>query len=400
MGLILTNTYIRRCCSLPIAFLVVTALSGCFTFSYLPETPPEVPVLTKIDPPENPPVQRQPDFTGLLELEKTAVGIYHKLNRGVVNVTTVGLTYTWFFQAYPQSGSGSGAIIDQEGLVLTNYHVVKGATQLAVTLYDGARYLAKIVGADPENDLALISFDPEGRELTTVPLGSSDRLQIGQMVLALGNPFGLERTLTTGIISGLDRPLQNEDGYLLTDLIQTDASINPGNSGGPLLDSSGMMIGINTMILSPSAGSVGVGFAVPVNTAKRVIPNLVEHGRVLRGWIDIVAVPVYPSLAARAALPVDHGMLISQVDTEGNAAAAGLKGGSNSSFITVGGMTVYLGGDIIVSIGGMPVRTIQDYFAALEPTDPGEILEVEILRGESNILVDIVLSERPGRSGW
>ena len=154
------------------------------------------------------------------------------------------------------------------------------------------------------------------------------------------------------------------------------------------------------MILSPSAGSVGVGFAVPVNTAKRVIPDLVEHGRVLRGWIDIVAVPVYPSLAARAALPVDHGMLISQVDTEGNAAAAGLKGGSNSSFITVGGMTVYLGGDIIVSIGGMPVRTIQDYFAALEPTDPGETLEVEILRGESKILVDIVLSERPERSGW
>ena len=239
-------------------FLVVT---GCFSISsFITETPPEQPVLTEIPPPERVP----PDYTNLLEAEKTAVSIYYELNRGVVNITSVSVAYSLFFQAYPQSGSGSGAIIDTDGTVLTNYHVIKGSQQLAVTLYDGSRYLAEIVGVDPENDLALISFDPGGRELVTIPLGVSSNLQVGQLVLALGNPFGLERTLTTGIISGLERPLQNEDSFLLTNLIQTDASINPGNSGGPLLNSAGELIGINTMILSPSAGSVGIGFAGPV----------------------------------------------------------------------------------------------------------------------------------------
>jgi S1-C subfamily serine protease len=394
------RTTIRLTTRSLILLAAATALGGCFSLSYISEPVPEPPRLTKIEPPENPPVQRVPDYTGLLELEKAAVKVYHDLNRGVVNITSVGLTYTWFFQAYPQSGSGSGAIINQDGVVLTNYHVIKGADQLAVTLYDGSRYLAKVVGVDPENDLALISFDPEGRELATVPLGSSERLQVGQMVLALGNPFGLERTLTTGIISGLDRPLQNEDGFLLTNLIQTDASINPGNSGGPLLDSSGRLIGINTMILSPSAGSVGVGFAVPVDTAKRVIPDLEKHGRVIRGWIQITAVPVYPSFAIRAELPIDYGVLISQVKPQGNAARAGLQGGKPDEYITMGGMTVHLGGDIIVGIGRSPVRTIQDFFAALEPTDPGEVVEVEIDRGGERLVIDVTLSDRPDRSGW
>ena len=381
--------------------LLLVAVTGCVVFSsYVTESAPEPPLLTKIPPPDKPPLQPPPDYTDLLEAEKTAVSIYYELNRGVVNITSVSIAYSLFFQPYPQSGSGSGAIIDEDGTVLTNYHVIKGAKQLAVTLYDGSRYLADIIGTDPENDLALISFDPEGRELTVVPLGSSSNLQVGQMVLALGNPFGLERTLTTGVISGINRPLQNDDGYLLPDLIQTDASINPGNSGGPLLSSSGLMIGINTMMLSPSAGSVGIGFAVPVDTAKRVIPDLVEYGRVRRGWIDIKPVPVFPSLAVRAGLPIDYGILVSRTEPGGNAERAGIRGGRPSDFVTFGGLTVYLGGDVIVGIGDAQIRTIQDFYAALEPTNPGDVITVVLLRNESRQTVEVTLSERPARGGW
>lgn len=375
--------------------------TGCFSISsYITENQTEPPRLTEIPPPENPPERIPPDFTDLLEAEKSAVSIYYELNRGVVNITSVSVAYSLFFQAYPQSGSGSGAIIDSDGTVLTNYHVVKGSQQLAVTLYDGSRYLAEIIGVDPENDLALISFDPGGRELITIPLGISSNLQVGQMVLALGNPFGLERTLTTGIISGLERPLQNEDGYLLTNLIQTDASINPGNSGGPLLNSAGELIGINTMILSPSAGSVGIGFAVPVETAKRVIPDLREYGSVKRGWLEIVSVPIFPSLAARADLPVDYGMLVSVTEPGGNAEEAGIRGGETSDYVTFGGITVYLGGDIIVGIDDNEVRTIQDFYAALEPTNPGDVITVTLFREGIKKTVDVTLSERPPRTGW
>ncbi len=318
----------------------------------------------------------------------------------MVNVTSVSVAYSLFFQPYPQSGTGSGAIIDADGTVLTNYHVVKGAEQVAVTLYDGSRYLAEVIGTDPENDLALIGFDPEGRALTTIPFGSSAGLQVGQMVLALGNPFGLERTLTTGIISGLNRPLQNEDGYLLPNLIQTDASINPGNSGGPLINSAGMMIGINTMIVTPSAGSVGIGFAVPVDTAIRVIPDLIEYGRVKRGWIEIVPVPIFPSLAARASLPLDYGILVSRVVAGGNAEKAGIRGGREGNFIAFGGMTVYLGGDVIIGIGDEEIRTIQDFYAALEPTNPGDTVEVVLFRNKAKVTVEVTLAERPTRPGW
>ncbi len=386
------------------AIILVAAaafLTGCIGFSsYVTETPPEPPLLTEIPPPEDFPKQPPPDLSNLLEAEKSAVSIYYELNRGVVNITSVSVAYSFFFQPYPQSGSGSGAIIDTDGTVLTNYHVIRGAEQLAVTLYDGSRYLAKVTGVDPENDLALLSFDPGGRELVIIPFGTSSDLQVGQMVLALGNPFGLERTLTTGVISGVKRPLQNDYGYLLTDLIQTDASINPGNSGGPLLDSSGNMIGINTMILSPSAGSVGIGFAVPVDTAKRVIPDLAEFGRVRRGWIEIVPVPVFPALAARAGLPIDHGVLVSRAIRGGNAEQAGIRGGNPADFVAFGGMTVYLGGDVIVGIGKAEIRTIQDFYAALEPTSPGDAVDVSLLRNGSQRRVEVILTGRPERTGW
>ncbi|HUZ18139.1 MAG TPA: trypsin-like peptidase domain-containing protein, partial [Spirochaetia bacterium] len=221
------------------------------------------------------------------ELEN--IDIYQRLNAGVVNVTTETVGLNWFLEPVPQgSGIGSGSIIDKRGYVLTNNHVVEKAYKVTITLSDGSQYPGKVVGTDPENDLAIVKFDPGSHPLVTVPFGSSTDLKVGQKVLAIGNPFGLNRTLTTGIVSGLGRPIKADNGLVMRDMIQTDASINPGNSGGPLLDSHGVMIGINTIIFTPTGGSVGIGFAIPVETARRIVPELIKYGEVRRGWIDMV----------------------------------------------------------------------------------------------------------------
>ena len=193
---------------------------------------------------------------GLLEDEQNNIEIYDRTNKAVVYITTVTMQYTWFYEAVPQEGTGSGVIIDQQGHVLTNYHVVKGADKISITLADGTEVEGRVTGTDPENDLAVVQFDPHGKALTTIPFGNSSALKVGMKVLAIGNPFGLDRTLTRGVVSGLARPLQTEDGYLIRETIQTDAAINPGNSGGPLLNSHGELIGINSAIKSPS-GRVG-----------------------------------------------------------------------------------------------------------------------------------------------
>ncbi|MFA5852920.1 MAG: trypsin-like peptidase domain-containing protein, partial [Spirochaetales bacterium] len=221
--------------------------------------------------------------------ERENINVYEKYNESVVNITTEVVNVNWFLEPVPQSGgSGSGSIIDSRGYILTNYHVVKGAYKLFVNLADGSQYEASVVGFDSQNDLAIIKFTPPaGAKLLPIPFGTSRGLKVGQKVLAIGNPFGLERTLTQGIVSGLGRPIQKDDTTILQNMIQTDASINPGNSGGPLFNSSGRMIGINTMIYSPSGGSVGIGFAIPVDTAIRIVPELIKDGKVRRGWIEM-----------------------------------------------------------------------------------------------------------------
>jgi len=331
--------------------------------------------------------------------ERAVYEVYRTVNRGVVNVTSVSVAYNWFLQAVPQGGTGSGSILDQQGNVLTNYHVVKGSVRLFVTLYDGSNFDARVIGVDPENDLAVVRFDPAGHELTTVAIGVSQNLVVGQKVIALGNPFGLQRTLTVGVVSSLRRPLQTPEGFLMRDLIQTDAAINPGNSGGPLLNLAGSMIGINTMIVAPAGGNVGIGFAVPIDIARRVVSDILSSGSVRRGWVEFEPVPIFPALAQRAGISVTKGILVSRVTPGGNAEKAGLRGGDPSRYLTTGGRTVYLGGDVILSIERLPVWTVMDLLGALESTRPGETVRMEVLRGEKKITVPVVLAVRPSASG-
>ncbi|MDR1210925.1 MAG: trypsin-like peptidase domain-containing protein, partial [Spirochaetaceae bacterium] len=255
------------------------------------------------------------------EDERENIAVYEQLNEAVVNITTETVAINWFLEPIPQEGgSGSGSIIDLNGYVLTNNHVIENAYKVFINLADGSQYEGQVIGTDPENDLAVLKFDPPaGTELKTVPYGDSANLKVGQKVMAIGNPFALERTLTVGIVSGLGRPIQTSRQNIIRDMIQTDASINPGNSGGPLLDSQGRMIGINTMIYSPSGGSVGIGFAVPVNTAIRVVSELIQFGRVRRGWIDASLVQLFPSLVNYAKLPVNAGLLVSRTSRGGYA---------------------------------------------------------------------------------
>ncbi len=320
--------------------------------------------------------------------------------RSVVNITTVTFEYNWFLEPIPREGTGSGSIIDKQGHILTNYHVVKDAQKLNITLADGEEYKGKVIGVDAENDLAVIKINPRGKSLVTIPFGTSNNIKVGQKVLAIGNPFALERTLTTGIISGLGRPVKTKSGLVIREMIQTDASINPGNSGGPLLNSLGQMIGINAMIFSPSGGSVGIGFAVPIDTAKRVVPDLIKYGKVQRGWIDFTPVQLFPALVRYAKLPVAEGILVSEVEKGSNAAKAGLAGGSSREGVRYGRSIIYLGGDIIIEVDKMPVTSLYDLLGSLEDNKPGETVEVKVLRGRKEKTLYIKLSERPKNFRW
>ena len=333
--------------------------------------------------------------------ERENIRIFELRNEGVVNITAETIAYTWFLEPVPERGTtGSGSIIDSRGYVLTNKHVVEDAVRVYVTLSDGTTLQGEVIGSDAENDLAVIRFDPGDHELTTVPFGESAELRVGQKVLAIGNPFALDRTLTTGIISGLGRSLRNDRDLIIQGMIQTDASINPGNSGGPLLDSRGDMIGINTMIYSQTGGSIGIGFAVPVDTARRVVPDLIELGTVRRGWIEIIPREIIPQIAAIDNVPAYRGLLVSQVDPGGNADQAGIRGGSAERPVRLGRTIIYLGGDIIVEVDGTEVNSVANFYEALEDNLPGDTVSVVYLRNSRRRETTVLLTERPARFQW
>jgi putative serine protease PepD len=321
--------------------------------------------------------------------EQNNIEIYRTLSPGVVNVHSTSYARDFFGFVEPQEGSGSGSIIDQDGNILTNYHVIEGAQKLAVSFGGQKNYAAKVVGGDPDTDLAVIKLIETPKEpLTIVPLGDSDKLEVGQKVLAIGNPFGLDRTLTTGVISGLQRPIRARNGRPIEGAIQTDASINPGNSGGPLLDSHGRMIGINSQILSPSGASAGVGFAVPVNIAKRIVPELVRFGEIRRPMLGINTRDV-EALKNQVELPVSDGVLIYQVVPGGAAANAGLRGLTQTEN---GDVEI---GDIIVGIDNEKVENTDGLYRVLNKHAIGDQVQVQIVRNGRRTLVPVRLTETP-----
>jgi len=326
--------------------------------------------------------------------EAVNIRVYKYESPGVVNITST--TYVQdFFDVYPQKGTGSGSIIDPRGLVLTNYHVVRNSEDLQATLADKSTHPAKVVGVDPEDDLAVIRIVDPPSQLHVIQLASSSNLLVGQKVLAIGNPFGLERTLTTGVISGLGRPLKTDAGTTVENVIQTDAAINPGNSGGPLLNSEGRMVGVNAAIYSPSGGSVGIGFAIPVNIVKHVLPDLINRGRVARPWLGIGSTPLTPRLAHNLGLPVNQGVIVTRLYAGGPAAKAGLRA-ADQVVVKEGRWT--LPADIIVNINGKPIADSNDMSSVLMNIDPNAVVTVQVVRGGSIVPVRVQLQPRPAES--
>jgi len=331
----------------------------------------------------------------ITEDEKNNIVVYEKVADGVVNVTSTAVQQDFFFNAFPTQGSGSGSIIDTKGHILTNYHVVANAQKLEVTLSDGSKWPAKLIGSDPDNDLAVIKIDAPKEKLKVILMGDSKSLRIGQKVLAIGNPFGLQRTLTTGIISSLGRTIRSEAGTLIEDIIQTDAAINPGNSGGPLLNSEGEIVGINSAIISPTGGNVGIGFAIPVNTAKRVLPELISKGYVTYAFIGATIQSLIPEMAKYLKLKIERGAMISEVVTGGPADKAGLKGGNQR--VQVGNMIVLVGGDIVVKADQKEVKTSDELIHYIREKKPGDTILLKVFRKDSFIDMKVTLGERPRR---
>ena len=327
------------------------------------------------------------------ELEN--INVYKTCNEAVVNINTKVTSYDWFWDPYvTDGGSGSGSIIDQRGYILTNVHVISGASKIYVSLADGSQYEATVIGEDIDSDLAVIKIDvPSGTTLKTIPFADSTQLVVGQKVIAIGNPFGMERTMTTGIVSGLGRPIQNSNNRIIRNMIQTDAAINPGNSGGPLLDTSGHMVGINTMIMSSSGSSSGVGFAVPSEIAIRVVSDLIKYGKVQRGVINASIVQLTSRIAQYAGLDISTGMLVSEVDDGSNAAKAGLKGGTKAVYYGSRNTILYLGGDVITKIDGISITSLAEYYSALESKKPGDVVSFVVHRNKKDVTLKITLSE-------
>src|SRR5512146_2011601 len=320
--------------------------------------------------------------------EQVNVNVYKKAVPSVVNIKSRSVSFNFCYGVVPEEGQGSGFILDKDGHILTNYHVVANARQIEVTLYNRKSYRAELVGVDRGHDLAVLQI--HGSDFTPATLGDSRGLQVGQKVFAIGNPFGLSGTMTRGIVSSI-RPVQEPQGNRIDEAIQTDAAINPGNSGGPLLNSKGEVIGINTMILSSVGQSAGIGFAIPINTAKAVLNDVVNTGTVRRPSLGIRGLPIGPELAQEIGLPSDYGVLIVEVVPGGAADHAGLRGGSQRAYL--GNTPIMLGGDVIVAIDGEDIEDMRDISNAMNRHRAGDKATVTIYRGKRKMDVSVVLGE-------
>jgi S1-C subfamily serine protease len=320
--------------------------------------------------------------------EQNNISVYRKNIGSVVNVTSKAVAFDFFNGLVPQEGQGSGFIIDRDGHVLTNYHVIADAQQVEVTLHNRKRYRATIVGSDRSHDLAIIQI--KAPDLAPMVMGDSRNLQVGQKVYAIGNPFGLAGTLTSGIVSSI-RSVQEPGGETIDEAIQTDAAINPGNSGGPLLNSRGEVIGINTMIASNVGQNAGIGFAIPVNTAKAVLNDLLTLGRVRRPALGVLTLPISPDIAGELGLASDYGLLIVKVTPGGAAERAGLRGGSQRAYL--GNTPILVGGDLITAIDGQDVQDQQELSRIMNNHRAGDSVKVTVYRGKQKMEVNVTLGE-------
>jgi len=330
----------------------------------------------------------------LTEEESINVRIYRQASPAVANILTKATEYDFFMDPVPVEGAGSGFVFDPRGYILTNFHVVAGAQSIEVVLGDKTRFPAKFVGADQRNDVALIKIDPKDKQLTSLTLGDSSSLLVGQKVLAIGDPFGFQTTLTTGVVSALGRTVQTSETTFIDEAIQTDASINRGNSGGPLINTHGEVIGINSAIFTPSGTAAGIGFAIPINTAKLIANDLITEGKVRRAYLGVQTLELTGWLAEALDLPVREGLLVEQTTKNSPAAAAGVKGGDRAA--QAGMRRIYIGGDLIVGLDGQKVANQFDMNVILNRKRPGDTVTVTLYRGAKKMDIPVKLGEREG----
>jgi S1-C subfamily serine protease len=332
------------------------------------------------------------DFMALIDTEEELItNLYQRVSPSVVHITTSVITQSFFFGPTASEGTGSGFIWDQDGHIVTNYHVIENADSIEVKLSDDEVVSAQVIGVDPPNDLAVIQLESPSQILQPLDLGESENLRVGQRAIAIGNPFGLDRTLTTGVVSALGRPLQTDQDNYIFNVIQTDAAINPGNSGGPLLDSRGRVIGVNTAVRQDAQG---IGFAIPVDTVKQVVPILIEQGTYPHPWLGFLGYSITPELAQALDLPVEQGVLTAQLYREGPAVAAGIQGAQQQ--VIVGNRRILAGGDIITAIDETAVANWNDLteYLALN-TQVGDTVTLTLLRNGNELQLDLTLTAQP-----
>jgi S1-C subfamily serine protease len=325
----------------------------------------------------------------------TIAEIYKRTATGVVQITATGNAQGSPFGGSAPQALGSGFVFDKAGYIITNYHVVSGAGSIEVTFSNNASHAATLVGSDPSTDLAVLKVNTSASALTALTLGDSDAVQVGDAVVAIGNPFGLSRTVTAGIVSAIQRQIEAPNQYAIDHVIQTDAPINHGNSGGPLINAKGEVIGVNAQIETGGVtqGNVGVGFAVPSNTVKTVAGQLIENGKVEHAFIGISAQELTPEVAKQFRLPVQRGVLVEEVQAGSGAASAGVKAGTTK--VTVAGESYTLGGDIIVKADGMPVADLAGLRDIVSELEPGDTVTLEVYRGDAKKTIEVKLGRQP-----